>query len=85
VSSGREGSSRQRRSRPPACALFPVKSKTGYSFPQSPSAGYDSVKSQFLMPDMMSDILLKKAKVADAVKETHDRMVKVFDQFGLKQ
>jgi multiple sugar transport system substrate-binding protein len=60
-------------------------SKTGYTFPLSPSPGSDAVLSQYVLPDMMGDIILKGAKVPDAVKAAHDRMVLIFEQLGLKQ
>jgi multiple sugar transport system substrate-binding protein len=66
-------------------APLPIKSKTGYTFPQTPSPGQNAVQSQYILPDMMGDIILKGTKVQDAVKAAHDRMVQVFEQLGLKQ
>ena len=66
-------------------APLPIKSKTGFSYPQTPSPGQNAVQSQYILPDMMGDIILKGTKVQDAVKAAHDRMVQVFEQLGLKQ
>jgi len=60
-------------------------SKTAYTFPLTASPGADAVLSQYIMPDMMGDIILKGTKVQDAVKTAHDRMVLIFEQLGLKQ
>jgi multiple sugar transport system substrate-binding protein len=66
-------------------APLPIKSKTGFSYPQTPTPGQNAVLSQYILPDMMGDIILKGTKVQDAVKAAHDRMVQVFEQLGLKQ
>ena len=60
-------------------------SKTGYSFPLAASAGTSAVLSQYVLPDMMGEIIQKGTKVQDAVKTAHDRMVQIFEQLGLKQ
>ena len=64
---------------------LPIVSKAGYHFPQSPSGAGNAVSSQYILPDMMGDIVLKGTKVADAVKAASDRMVQIFQQFGYKQ
>jgi len=66
-------------------AKLPIKSKTGFGFPQAVSPGYSAVKSQYILSDMMGDIIQKGTKVPDAVKAAHDRMVGIFNQLGLKQ
>ena len=65
---------------------LPIKSKTGFSFPQTPSPGQDqAVNGQYVLTDMMGDIIQKGVKVADAVKTAHDRFVQTFEQLGIKQ
>lgn len=64
---------------------LPITSKAGYHFPQAPSGAGNAVSSQYVLPDMMGDIILKGTKVADAVKTANDRMVQIFNQFGNKQ
>jgi len=66
-------------------AKLPITSKTGFAFPQTISPGYSAVKSQYVLSDMMGDIIQKGTKVPDAVKAAHDRMVGIFNQLGLKQ
>ena len=66
-------------------AKLPIKSKTGYTFPQAASAGNSAVQSQYILSDMMGEIIQKGTKVPDAVKTAHDRMVGLFNQLGLKQ
>jgi len=66
-------------------AKLPIKSKTGFAFPQPVTPGYSAVKSQYILSDMMGDIIQKGTKVPDAVKAAHDRMVQLFNQLGLKQ
>jgi multiple sugar transport system substrate-binding protein len=64
---------------------LPITSKAGYHFPQTPSGAGNAVSSQYVLPDMMGDIVLKGTKVVDAVKTANDRMVQIFEQFGNKQ
>jgi multiple sugar transport system substrate-binding protein len=66
-------------------APLPIKAKTGYTFPQTASAGNSAVQSQYVLSDMMGEIIQKGTKVQDAVKTAHDRMVAIFEQLGLKQ
>ncbi len=66
-------------------AKLPIKSKTGFAFPQPVTPGYSAVKSQYVLSDMMGDIIQKGTKVPEAVKAAHDRMVGIFNQVGLKQ
>jgi len=66
-------------------AKLPIKSKTGFAFPQPITPGYSAVKSQYVLSDMMGDIIQKGTKVPDAVKAAHERMVQLFNQLGLKQ
>jgi multiple sugar transport system substrate-binding protein len=55
----------------------------GFSYPADPSPWTDAVVRQNLATDMFGQIL-KGKKVEDAVKETHDRAVKIFKEFGRK-
>lgn len=64
---------------------LPIKSKTGFSFPQTPSPGNDQAVNGYVLTDMMGDIILKGTKVADAVKAANDRIVAAFNQLGIKQ
>ncbi len=65
---------------------LPIKSKTGFAFPQTPSAGNDqAVNSQYVLTDMMGDIIQKGVKVPDAIKTANDRIIQAFEQLGLKQ
>ena len=64
---------------------LPIKSKTGYLYPQEVSPGRDQAVNSFVLTDMMGEIVQKGVKPADAVKTAHDRIVKVFEQLGLKQ
>ena len=66
-------------------AKLPIQSKTGFGFPQAITPGYSAVKSQYLLSDMMGDIIQKGTKVPEAVKATHERMVGIFNQLGIKQ
>lgn len=66
-------------------APLPIKSKTGFTFPQTQTPGQNAVRSQYILPDMMGEIILKGTKVQDAVKAAHDRMVKLFEELGFKQ
>ncbi len=64
---------------------LPIRGKTGFTYPQAPSPGKDASVNSFLLTDMMGEITQKGQKPADAVKEAHARMVKAFEQLGLKQ
>lgn len=65
-----------------------VRDKAGYNqiyYPADQNAGTDGVNSQNVLIDMMAQILQKRVKVPEAVKDAHDRMVKIFEQLGQKQ
>jgi multiple sugar transport system substrate-binding protein len=65
-----------------------VRDKAGYDqiyYPAPPNPGTDGVSAQNVLLDMMAQILQKNAKPADAVRDAHDRMVKIFEQLGYKQ
>ncbi len=65
-----------------------VRDPLGYTqlhHPANQTAPVDAIGSQQILLGMMGDILQKGAKPADAVRDAHDRMVKVFEQFGVKQ
>lgn len=65
-----------------------VRDKAGYDqifYPADPNPGTDGVNAQNVLIDMMAQILQKGVKVPDAVKDAHDRMVKIFEQLGQKQ
>ncbi len=65
---------------------LPITSKTGLAFPQAPSPGKDqAVNSEYILTDMMGEIITRGVKPAEAVKTAHDRIVKSFQQLGLKQ
>lgn len=64
---------------------LPVTTSTGITFPQVPSAGHQSVLQSYVLTDMMSEILQKKASVKVAVRDAHARMVSIFDTMGIKQ
>lgn len=55
----------------------------GVSYPAEGTPWTDAVSRQNLATDMYGQIL-KGKKVEDAVKETHDRAVKIFKEFGRK-
>ena len=65
-----------------------VRDKAGYNqiyYPADQNAGTDGVDAQNVLLDMMAQILQKGVKVDAAVKDAHDRMVKIFEQLGVKQ
>lgn len=65
-----------------------VRDKAGYNqiyYPADQNAGTDGVNAQNVLIDMMAQILQKGVKIPDAVKDAHDRMVKIFEQLGQKQ
>ena len=64
---------------------LPIRGKTGYTYPQAPSPGKDAAVNAFYLTDMMGEITQKGQKPADAVKECHARIVKAFEQLGIKQ
>jgi multiple sugar transport system substrate-binding protein len=63
---------------------IPLTTKTGYSFPQPPSPGEQAAVAAYLLTDMMQSVVQGTAP-AEAVATTHDRMVQIFEQQGLKQ
>lgn len=63
---------------------LPISTKTGYSFPQAPSPGEQAATAAYLLTDMMQAVV-QGTKPAQAVAETHAKMVQVFEQQGYKQ
>jgi len=65
-----------------------VRDASGYNqtyYPGPISAGVDGVVAQKVLENMMAAIIQKGQKVDAAVKDAHDQMVKIYEQFGLKQ
>ncbi len=64
---------------------LPITTRTGFNFPQTPSPGNDAVVTQYILPDMMAEIIQKGVKVPEAIKTATGRMVQIFEQLGVKQ
>ncbi len=65
-----------------------VRDPNGYNqsyYPGPVNPALDAVIAAKVLETMMAGIIQKGQKPADAVKEAHDSMVKIFDQFGIKQ
>jgi multiple sugar transport system substrate-binding protein len=64
-----------------------VRDPQGYNqsyYPGPVNPGVDAIISNKVLENMMGSIIQQGTKPADAVKEAHDEMVKIFDQFGIK-
>jgi multiple sugar transport system substrate-binding protein len=64
-----------------------VRDPLGYNqsyYPGPVNPGVDGIISNKVLENMMGSIIQQGAKPADAVKEAHDQMVKIFEQFGIK-
>jgi multiple sugar transport system substrate-binding protein len=64
-----------------------VRDPLGYNqsyYPGPSNPGIDGIISNKVLENMMGSIIQKGVKPADAVKEAHDQMVKIFEQFGIK-
>lgn len=64
-----------------------VRDPQGYNqsyYPGPVNPGVDGIISNKVLETMMGSIIQKGQKPADAVKEAHDQMVKIFEQFGIK-
>jgi multiple sugar transport system substrate-binding protein len=64
-----------------------VRDPLGYNqsyYPGPSNPGVDGIISNKVLENMMGSIIQKGTKPADAVKEAHDQMVKIFEQFGIK-
>lgn len=64
---------------------LPIVSKTGFHFPQTPSAGTSAVDEGYVLTDMMAQIIQEKVKPDDAVKTATQRAVQLFNQLGIQQ
>jgi len=64
---------------------LPIVSKTGFHFPQTPSAGSSAVDEGYVLTDMMAQIIQEKVKPDDAVKTATQRAIQLFNQLGIKQ
>jgi len=63
---------------------LPVRTSTGYNFPQAPSSGRQAVLQAYVLTDMVAEII-SGTPVAAAVATTHQRIVQIFEQQGLRQ
>lgn len=63
---------------------LPLTTTTGNAFPQTPSAGSQAAVAAYVLTDMMQQVL-QGAPAPAAVAETHDRIVQIFEQQGLRQ
>ncbi len=65
-----------------------VRDASGYNqtyYPGPSNPALDAAVSGKVLETMMASIIQKGQKVQDAVKEAHDQMVKIYEQFGFKQ
>ncbi len=65
-----------------------VRDPSGYNqvyYPGPVGPGADGVIAQKVIENMMAAIIQKGQKVDAAVKDAHDQMVKIYEQFGIKQ
>jgi len=65
-------------------AKLPMKTETGFAFPQAPSPGEQAAIAAYLLTDMMQSVI-QGTKPAEAVASTHAKIVQVFEQQGYKQ
>ncbi|HEY9293040.1 MAG TPA: extracellular solute-binding protein [Microlunatus sp.] len=65
-------------------AKLPHKTTTGYTFPSVPSAGRQAALQSYVLTDMMQQIL-RGTSVKDAVSAAQERLIKLFEQQGIKQ
>jgi multiple sugar transport system substrate-binding protein len=65
-------------------AKLPMKTTTGFAFPQAPSPGEQAAIAAYLLTDMMQSVI-QGTKPAEAVASTHAKIVQVFEQQGYKQ
>ncbi|MFZ0216359.1 MAG: extracellular solute-binding protein [Candidatus Dormiibacterota bacterium] len=64
---------------------LPIKSSSGFNFPQAPSPGQQAVQASYVLCDMMGSIIQKKASVKQAIDSANQQIVQVFEQQGLPQ
>ncbi|MDQ6907943.1 MAG: hypothetical protein M3176_14055, partial [Chloroflexota bacterium] len=65
-----------------------VRDPSGYNqtyYPGPVTPGVDGIVGNKVLENMMAAIIQKGQKVDAAVKDAHDQMVKIYEQFGLKQ
>jgi len=65
--------------------IFNPKPYYGRSHPAKPSALIDAIDAAGITSQMMANITTGKMKVADAVKDAHDKIVQIFEEGGVKQ
>ncbi len=64
---------------------LPITSKTGFHFPQTPSAGSSAVDEGYVLTDMMAQIIQEKVNPDVAVKTATQRAIQLFNQLGIQQ
>jgi multiple sugar transport system substrate-binding protein len=65
--------------------IFNPDAFNGIAHPANPSALHDAINSESLLSQMMSNVITGKMKPDQAVKEAHDRMVRLWEEGGIKQ
>lgn len=63
---------------------LPLSTKNGLNFPQKASAGQQAAVGAYVLTDMMQQVI-QGTPAAKAVKDTHAKMVQIFNQQGLPQ
>ncbi|WP_202805744.1 ABC transporter substrate-binding protein [Actinopolymorpha alba] len=64
---------------------LPLRTRTGYTFPQAASAGQNAVLQAYILTDMMGEIVQKRVGVKEAVDTANKRIIQTFEQLGIKQ
>ena len=57
----------------------------GPSWPAKPAAQIDAIRAQSLLEQGIGNVIAGRMSAADAVKDTHDKIVQVFEEGGIMQ
>jgi multiple sugar transport system substrate-binding protein len=58
---------------------------TGFAWPADPNAAIDAVTAQAVQSEMMSNVTSGKMTPEQAVEDAHNKIVSIFEEFGLPQ
>jgi multiple sugar transport system substrate-binding protein len=65
--------------------IFNTTPFTGFSWPADPNAAIDAVTAQAVQSEMMSNVTSGKMTPEQAVEDAHNKIVGIFEEFGLPQ
>ncbi|HMP40607.1 MAG TPA: extracellular solute-binding protein [Roseiflexaceae bacterium] len=65
--------------------IFNPTNYTGNAYPAKPNAAIDAITAASLQSELMSNVITGRMSAEAAVQDTHEKIVKIFEELGLPQ